>query len=114
MDWLYGGDYDWHEIVGAHDLFGDGTVRLMPTPGHTPGHQSLILSLPSGYVVLLGDATYSIQKMRARRLPGIVWHPDEMVASWECLEGHERDHGATLISSHDPTGVRWAPGACYA
>jgi N-acyl homoserine lactone hydrolase len=114
MSWLYAGDYDWREIGGEHDLFGDGTVRLLPTPGHTAGHQSMILKLQESPVVLLGDATYSIEKMRARRLPGLVWNPDEMVASWELLEAQERDHGARLISSHDPTDVRWAPEECYA
>src|SRR5205814_2322335 len=98
---------------GAHDLFGDGTIQLLPTPGHTPGHQSVILRLQNQCVVLVGDATYSVQKMRSRRLPGLVWNPDEMVSSWERLESHERDQGATLISSHDPADVRWAPEACY-
>ncbi len=44
------------EIDGDFDLFGDGTLRLLKTPGHTPGHQVLIVNLPSrGRVCLAAD-----------------------------------------------------------
>ena len=43
-------------ITGDHDVFGDGSVMLILTPGHTPGHQSLLVKLPkTGAVVLTGD-----------------------------------------------------------
>ena len=43
-------------INGDHDVFGDGSVTLIATPGHTPGHQSLLLQLPkTGAVLLTGD-----------------------------------------------------------
>ena len=43
-------------LDGDHDVFGDGAVRLIFTPGHTPGHQSLLLRLPNtGAVLLAGD-----------------------------------------------------------
>jgi len=44
------------QISGDHDVFGDGSVMLIATPGHTPGHQSLLLKLPkTGAVVISGD-----------------------------------------------------------
>lgn len=46
------------EIDGEHDLFGDGSVVAFPTYGHTRGHQSLKVRLPSGDVVLAGDCCY--------------------------------------------------------
>jgi N-acyl homoserine lactone hydrolase len=44
------------QIDGEHDLFGDGSVVCLPTYGHTAGHQSLMVGLASGDVVLAGDA----------------------------------------------------------
>jgi N-acyl homoserine lactone hydrolase len=42
------------EIEGDYDLFDDGTLRLLKTPGHTPGHQALIVDLPQRGKVCLG------------------------------------------------------------
>ncbi len=61
-----------HYIEGDHDVFGDGSVMLLSTPGHTPGHQSLYVKLTnSGGVVISGDlyhypAERSLGKMPAR------------------------------------------------
>lgn len=44
------------DITGGHDVFGDGSVVLFPTPGHTPGHQSARVQTSGGEVVLLGDS----------------------------------------------------------
>jgi len=65
----------WREIEGEPDLFGDGKLVMFPTPGHTAGHQSLMVDLESGPVTLLSDATYLVAKMRERRLPGRVVEP---------------------------------------
>jgi N-acyl homoserine lactone hydrolase len=46
------------EITAEHDVFGDGSVVLVPTPGHTPGHQSARVQTSSGEVVLAGDACH--------------------------------------------------------
>jgi N-acyl homoserine lactone hydrolase len=91
----------WVEINGTYDLHGDGKIVLIPTPGHTPGHQSLVVELNSGVHILAADASYWSSKMRERKLPGILWSPDAMVASWERLEELERTRGAKLIFTHD-------------
>jgi N-acyl homoserine lactone hydrolase len=91
----------WSQLDGQHDLFGDGRILLVPTPGHTAGHQSLLVQLENQAVLLLADATYSLEKMRQRLLPAVVWSPDAMVASWELLERLERDHRAELICTHE-------------
>lgn len=47
-------------IDGAADVFGDGSVTLVPTPGHTPGHQSLLVNLKNfGFIILSGDVVHS-------------------------------------------------------
>ena len=106
----------WHELHGECDILGDGRLIAFPTPGHTAGHQSLLVHLESGPVVLTGDAAYDLDKMRARRLPSVLWSPDAMVASWERLEALERSLGATLLVTHEidySTRRRLAPSAWY-
>jgi N-acyl homoserine lactone hydrolase len=100
---------NWVTVTGEHDVFGDGRVVILPTPGHTPGHQSLAVELASGMHVLAGDASYWSSKMRERRLPAILWSPDEMVRSWEKLEELERLRGARLIFTHDPDYLESKP-----
>jgi N-acyl homoserine lactone hydrolase len=92
----------WQELDGDHDVFGDGLVTVLSTPGHTRGHQSLMVKLGSGKtVILLADAAYLLQKMRERALPAVLWSPDAMVASWDRIETLEREHDATLLTTHD-------------
>jgi glyoxylase-like metal-dependent hydrolase (beta-lactamase superfamily II) len=94
-------DLDWHILNGDHDLFGDGSIRVISTPGHTAGHQSLLVALESRPMFLLADASYLLQKMRDRLLPAVVWSPDAMVASWLRIEELEREVGAELVCTHD-------------
>lgn len=52
------------KIEGERDVFGDGALRLVPTPGHTPGHQSLVVRLPkTGTLVLSGDAAIVAEQL---------------------------------------------------
>jgi N-acyl homoserine lactone hydrolase len=56
-------------VEGDVDLFGDGSVTLLSTPGHTPGHQSLLVRLPvTGWVVLSGDLTHFRDNWEQRRV----------------------------------------------
>ena len=106
----------WKEIDGEHDLFGDGEVVMFPTPGHTPGHQALLVKTKGGTILLLSDAAFEIEKMRKRILFTIVWNPDEIVKSWERIEELEREHQAELICAHDlefRTKIRLAPDRWY-
>lgn len=106
----------WTEVDGDHDIFGDGRLTLFATPGHTPGHQSLLVRLDSQAVFLLADAAYLLQKMRDRLIPGVIWSPDALIATWDRIEELEREHDAFLITTHDldyEDRVRLAPGAFY-
>jgi N-acyl homoserine lactone hydrolase len=62
-------------VDGEHDLFGDGSVVLLPTYGHTPGHQSMRLRLASDDIVLAGDSCYFCRTLRERRLPRFAHDP---------------------------------------
>jgi glyoxylase-like metal-dependent hydrolase (beta-lactamase superfamily II) len=94
-------DIDWRLLEGDHDLFGDGSVRILSTPGHTAGHQSLMVTSNGRSIILLADAAYALDKMRERRLPAVLWSPDAMVASWERLEELERELTAQVVCTHE-------------
>jgi N-acyl homoserine lactone hydrolase len=67
-------------------------------------------------VFLLADAAYLLEKMRSRSLPGILWSPDAIIASWERIEEIERSEQARLITTHEldfRDSVKLAPGAWY-
>jgi N-acyl homoserine lactone hydrolase len=87
-------------IEGEHDLFGDGSLVLFPTYGHTPGHQSLKLKLDSGDVVLAADACYFCRTLAERRLPVRVHDRDAMHRSLDTL-ARLQSGGARIFFGHD-------------
>ncbi len=57
-------------LTGEHDVFGDGTVMVIPTPGHTPGHCSLLVRLKNtGPVLLSGDLYHYSEERKLNRMP---------------------------------------------
>ncbi|MBL8385209.1 MAG: N-acyl homoserine lactonase family protein [Burkholderiales bacterium] len=98
------------EVDGEHDVFGDGSVVCIPTPGHTPGHQSLRVATAQGTFVLTGDACYFCRTLRERRLPRFVHDRAQMLASLDRLAALERA-GARLIFGHDAEHWRTVPQA---
>jgi len=60
------------------DVFGDGSVMIIYTPGHTPGHQSCLVHLPkTGWVLMSGDAVHLQQNWDNRRIPYFSTMPAE-------------------------------------
>jgi glyoxylase-like metal-dependent hydrolase (beta-lactamase superfamily II) len=107
---------DWHQLDGEHDLFDDGSIIAIPTPGHTRGHQSLLVRLAGQTVILVADAAYMRASLEESILPGLLWSPDAMVESWERLRRLRDEHSATVLLTHDreyATTTRLAPDAWY-
>ena len=107
-------DYDLgHEVRlldGEHDVFGDGSVVCLPTPGHTPGHQSLRVRLAGGDVVLTADSCYLRRTLEETRLPAFLHDREASLRSLERLRAL-RASGAQLIFGHDPEGWASVPQA---
>lgn len=93
---------NWRVVDGDEDVFGDGRLTVISTPGHTKGHQSLLVKLDDGSVIfLLADAAYLLPKMRERRPPGVLWDELALLETWDRVEALEREHDAFLITTHD-------------
>jgi glyoxylase-like metal-dependent hydrolase (beta-lactamase superfamily II) len=89
-------------LHGEHDVFGDGRLRLMPTDGHTAGHQSLLLD---GATLLVGDACYCQQALDRDALPGYAADADRQRQVFAWLRDQQAE-GTRLVFSHDPD--QWA------
>jgi len=96
--------FDWGhdalQVHGEHDLFGDGSVRLVPSYGHTPGHQSARVRSAAGDHILVGDACYHCEVVETRRFPEFSDHA-AMNASLDRLLAL-RDPGTVMVFGHDP------------
>jgi N-acyl homoserine lactone hydrolase len=107
-------DYDQPRSVlaveGEHDLFGDGTIVLLPTPGHTPGHQSLRLRLDGADVVICADACYFSDWLDSEETPTYGFDKQQEVESVRRLRAL-RDAGARMLFGHDPEQWETVPQA---
>ena len=98
--------HDVLKIDGTHDVFGDGAVMCIPTPGHTAGHQSLRVNLESGPVVLTGDCVYWEAVLEGMLLPPFGFDHDMQLASMRKLRDLRDEDGCRLLYGHDAT--QWA------
>jgi N-acyl homoserine lactone hydrolase len=90
------------KLEGDYDAFGDGSVTLLATPGHTPGHQSLLVKLPkTGAIVLSGDAVHFQSNWDNRRVPSINADKDKTVASMQRIADVMATEHAKLWINHD-------------
>ena len=97
-------------IDGEHDVFGDGSVVCIPTPGHTPGHQSLRVRIGADEVVMTGDACYLRRTLDDFHLPTAMYDREQMLESIRRLRAL-RDAGAMIITGHDPELWKTIPQA---
>lgn len=92
-------------VDGDHDLLGDGAIRLLSTPGHTPGHQSLLLA---ERFVIGGDVAHFAAGFDDHRFPLFADDFAAQVASAERLRAL-RDAGVVVQPGHDADVLRPGP-----
>ncbi len=97
------------EALGAFPstqaLTEDGRVRVVPLPGHSPGHLGLIARMAGHDVVCGGDATFSHEDLFADRLAGIVEAPAAATRTLQALRAHIEAHPTQLLLCHDPEAL---------
>jgi N-acyl homoserine lactone hydrolase len=107
--WLTGGGKV-EPLAVDKDVFGDGTVVVLRTPGHTPGHQSLLVRLKEkGPVILSGDAAHFHENYQNDGVPTFNYDRAETIASLERLKQIEKNLKATVIIQHDPRDIGKLP-----
>jgi glyoxylase-like metal-dependent hydrolase (beta-lactamase superfamily II) len=100
-------DADFIESYGpfgrSFDLFGDGSVRLAYTPGHSPGHTSVILRLPRRDFVVVGDAAYDWVQFEGKAEPTLMDDEHNWRRSLRELQAYRRTYPyALIVPGHDP------------
>jgi N-acyl homoserine lactone hydrolase len=99
-------------IDGDYDVFGDHSVVILKTPGHTPGHQSLELVLKkSGVVILSGDLWHLRDNYRFRRVPTNNTERADTLASMDRISSILKNTKGRLVIQHDPADFKALPKA---
>lgn len=97
-------------ISGDRDVFGDGSVVILATPGHTPGETSLLVKLPkTGPVLLSGDVAHFEEQFANHGVPGFNFDRADTLASMERLTGIAKSLDAILVVQHDAADVAKLP-----
>ena len=94
------------KIKGDYDVFGDGSVKILEMPGHTPGHSVLLLDMPeSGPVLLAGDLYHRTESRQLRRVPRFNWSEPATLDSMDKFEALAQEIGAKVIIQHEPDDI---------
>ena len=100
-------------LEGDRDVFGDGGLTILSTPGHTPGHQSLLVKLPkTGAVLLSGDAVHFKSNWDNRVIPSMNTSKEQTTASMQKIADTLEKEKAQLWINHDKAqrdGQKMAP-----
>jgi glyoxylase-like metal-dependent hydrolase (beta-lactamase superfamily II) len=96
-------ELEWRPWSGELDLYGDGTVRLIETPGHSAGHASVLLNLEqTGAMLLTADASDNREMWEGRAHPRALYSKDQANHSMQKLRDLAAETGAVVAFGHDP------------
>jgi glyoxylase-like metal-dependent hydrolase (beta-lactamase superfamily II) len=94
-------------FTSAFDLRGDGSLMLLPTPGHTPGSLSLLVrfaGLPP--ILLVGDLTYDVGLLAREEVPGVGVRAGLLASTRAVNELARRNPGLVVLAAHDPAAAQ--------
>jgi N-acyl homoserine lactone hydrolase len=107
--WIKGGSKV-EAVPGDKDVFGDGTVVMLNTPGHTPGHHSLMVQLKEkGYVMLTGDLAHFRENYDSNGVPLFNTQRSDSLASLDRFKKIAANLKATVIIQHDARDIDKLP-----
>jgi len=100
------GEADLAPFTSGHDLFGDASLVLLPTPGHTPGSVSLMVRRPGhAPLLMVGDLTYDAHLLAAGHVPGAGSKRRMRDAVIAVNALGQRWPDLTVLAAHDPTAT---------
>jgi glyoxylase-like metal-dependent hydrolase (beta-lactamase superfamily II) len=89
------------------DLLGDGSVRLLSTPGHSPGHLSVLVERGGRPLLIVGDAAYTTESIRDQALPLMTDDEERYRRSLAEIKAYaDAEPGAVVVPTHDPEAFR--------
>lgn len=101
---------DVKHIDGDFDVFGDGRVIVLKAPGHTPGHQVLLVRLKKAGAVLLAGGLYPLRENRAqKRVPSINVSRADTLATFDRIEKIAANQKARVVAQGDPADFAALP-----
>ncbi|HEX8388733.1 MAG TPA: N-acyl homoserine lactonase family protein [Sphingomonas sp.] len=107
--WISGGGKV-EQLRGDKDVWGDRSVVIVDTPGHTPGHHSLLVRLKNkGPVLLTGDLAHFQENYDANGVPSFNTDRADTLASLDRFKKMAANLKATVIIQHEPADVAKLP-----
>lgn len=92
-----------NEFEEAYDLFKDGTIQIYPTPGHTPGHLSVLINLKdSAPMLLTSDCCYTEENLYDNIPPGLVWNAEDSIKTINWIKKLQNEKNVEVVTGHDP------------
>jgi N-acyl homoserine lactone hydrolase len=93
-------------FTASRDVMGDGSLTLLPTPGHTAGSMSLLVRRNGeAPLLLVGDLSYGAELLDARRVPGVGKRRTLLTTTDMVLALKARTPGLVVLPAHDPTAA---------
>lgn len=105
-------EFNYLELDGDYDLFGDGSVMILSTPGHTLGHSSMKVKMASGRTIIMSQDAIWMQENLDGHPAGLNYSVKDYTASVNRLKFMRDLEGADLFMAHDQDqyaakGGRW-------
>ncbi|MEI7615203.1 MAG: N-acyl homoserine lactonase family protein [Actinomycetota bacterium] len=92
-----------NEFKEAYDLLKDGVIKIYPTPGHTPGHMSILVNLEASRPIFLtSDSCYTEENLYENILPGLVWDDKASMDTMDWIRKLQKKENIEIIVGHDP------------
>lgn len=106
--WIKGGSKV-EAVANDKDVFGDGSITMLRLPGHTPGHNGLLVRLKKKPVLLTGDLAHFTENYKSNGVPTFNYDRAETLASLDRFKKLADNLGATVIIQHEPADIKKLP-----
>lgn len=108
----------WQEPSTAIPFFhapleGDEQILIIQTPGHSPGHQSVLIRTGDMHVLLAGDVSYTLEQLVDEEVPGISTHRSKTLETMRSIKLYAVKNNLLYLPSHDPGVPQRMAGKAY-